>query len=184
MIHIITTGGTIEGLDYDKEENKPQCVNSSIEKLFEAMNVNFEYLVVHAFCKDSRFISLQDIEILKKKIMCSNAEKILITHGTFTMVETAKYLGKLNIKKTVIIVGAFVLGTTKTTDAPFNLGYAICALQALNNGVYIAMNGNIFPWNNVVKNAKANRFEFIITGNQDFFQCLIHQYIGLHFSIS
>ena len=169
MVYIITTGGTIESLDYDKEEdNKPQYANEKIKEFFESANVNFEYITDRAFCKDSRFILLEDREVLKKKIICADTDKILITHGTFTMVETAKYIGKLDIKKTIVLVGSFVLGTSKTTDAPFNLGYAIRALQVLKNGVYIAMNGTVFPWNNVVKNTKASRFE-CITENQDFF---------------
>lgn len=75
------------------------------------------------------------------------------------MVETAKYLGNLNLDKTTVLIGSFILGNTRNTDAPFNLGYAICALKTLGSGVFIAMNGRIFSWNNVVKNIDKNMFE-------------------------
>ena len=159
MIYIITTGGTIEGLEYENEENKPHDVNVNIMEFFKTANVSIEYSIHNAFCKDSRFITQEDRKILAEKIKSTKEKKILITHGTLTMVETAKYLGKLNLDKTVVLVGSFVLGSEKNTDAPFNLGYAVCALQNLGNGVFIAMNGNTFSWKNVDKNMDLNRFE-------------------------
>lgn len=159
MIQIITTGGTIEGLEYDKEEDKPQYPKAKISNFLKAANVSFQYKVEEAFSKDSRFITEEDRKSLANKVELSNHNRILITHGTLTMVETARYLGKLNLDKTIVIVGSIVLGTAKKTDAPFNLGYAICSLQTLGRGVYIAMNGRIFSWNNVIKNIKENRFE-------------------------
>ncbi|MDT0651797.1 asparaginase domain-containing protein [Autumnicola edwardsiae] len=74
------------------------------------------------------------------------------------MEDTAVYLGNKGLKKTVVLVGSFILGNSKNTDAPFNLGYAICALQFLKPGVYVAMNGRIFHWSNVTKNLEFNRF--------------------------
>lgn len=159
MIHIITTGGTIEGLEYDNEEKKPQNVDITIKDFLESANVSFEYSLVRVFNKDSRFITEEDRKILAQRIKSTKEDKILVTHGTLTMTETAKYLGKLKLKKTIVLVGALILGTSKNSDAPFNLGYAICALQNLDNGVYITMNGNIFSWESVVKNLEKNRFE-------------------------
>lgn len=75
------------------------------------------------------------------------------------MEDTAKYLGKLNLNKTIVLVGSFILGSSENTDAPFNLGYAISSLQFLKPGVYVAMNGTIFHWENVTKNLEANKFE-------------------------
>ncbi|WP_421810745.1 asparaginase domain-containing protein [Flagellimonas sp.] len=161
MIHIITTGGTIEGLEYASEEHKPRYVSVKIRDFLKAANVSFEYEINDAFNKDSRFITLEDRKLLARKIETINHKRILITHGTITMVETAKFLGKLNLDKTIVLVGSFILGTEANTDAPFNLGYAICALQTLGRGVYITMNGNIFSWNNVVKNTTDNRFEYV-----------------------
>ena len=158
MITILTTGGTIEGLDYvgDKKIHK---ANVSIANFLKTANVEFQYNIESVFKKDSRDINDDDRERLRLKIEETKTRKILITHGTFTMAATAKYLGKLNLDKTIVLVGSFILGSSEKTDAPFNLGYAISSLQFLNPSVYIAMNGKIFLWNNVSKNLETNKFE-------------------------
>lgn len=160
MILIITTGGTIEGIEYSNEsENEGTLV--SIQSILQNVNISQEYQIEKAFSKDSRFISNEDREILQQKIVQVNTSLILITHGTITMVETAIYLGKLHLDKTIVLVGSFILGTEKNSDATFNLSFALGALQTLSNGVYIAMNGQVFKWNNVRKNTAKNRFEKI-----------------------
>lgn len=157
MITILTTGGTIEGLDY-VDDNGITKSNVFIEDFLKSANVDFEYTIESLFKKDSRAIDENDLKLLVSKIKKSNT-KILITHGTFTMEDTAKYLGKLKLGKTIVLVGSFILGTSENTDAPFNLGYAISSLQLLKPDVYIAMNGKIFHWNNVSKNIETNKFE-------------------------
>jgi len=159
MIRIITTGGTIEGLEYAEERNAPKVTRVSNETFLKTAQVSFDYEMEVAFSKDSRFITLEDRNLLADMIRKSKEEKVLITHGTLTMVETAKFLGALELNKTIVLVGAFVLGTDKNTDAPFNLGFAISSLGYLTKGVFIAMQGQIFPWDKVVKNTKENRFE-------------------------
>lgn len=159
MKHILTTGGTIEGLEYDKPENRISSPTISIANFLESANVSFEYTIDTVFQKDSRFITPEDRIKLASRIAASDSDKILITHGTLTMAETAKFLGRLRLDKTIVLVGALILGTEKDTDAPFNLGYALGVLDFLEKGVYIAMNGNIFSWDNVKKNFETNRFE-------------------------
>ena len=158
MIHILTTGGTIEGLDYEDGSGITKS-NVTIKDFLESANVDFNYTIESVFKKDSRAINKNDIKLLVRKISESKATKILITHGTFTMEDTANYIGKLNLNKTIVLVGSFILGSSADTDAPFNLGYAISSLQLLKPDVYIAMNGQIFPWNNVFKNLETNKFE-------------------------
>ena len=158
MIHILTTGGTIEGLDYEDDRGITKS-NITIKDFLESANVDFNYTIESVFKKDSRAINENDIKLLVRKISESKATKILITHGTLTMEDTAKYIGKLNLNKTIVLVGSFILGTSADTDAPFNLGYAISSLQLLKPDVYIAMNGQIFLWNNVSKNLETNKFE-------------------------
>ena len=159
MIHIIRTGGTIEGLDYENQENKTEQSEIAIREFLDLANVSFPYIIERAFSKDSRSITDEDRNFLLKKIKASNAEKILITHGTFTMEDTATYFGKEELKKTIVLVGSFILGSSANTDAPFNLGYAICALQFLKPDVYVVMNGRIFHWSNVTKHLESNKFE-------------------------
>lgn len=159
MIQILTTGGTIEGLEYDSQLHKPKMVCVKIKDFLVAAKVSFDFAIDDVFNKDSRFINDEDRRLLAGKINTINTNQILITHGTITMVDTARFLGELNLDKTIVLVGSFVLGNDTNTDAPFNLGYAICALQTLGRGVYVAMNGRIFSWNTVIKNIKKNRFQ-------------------------
>ncbi|MDO1501669.1 asparaginase domain-containing protein [Winogradskyella maritima] len=157
-IEILTTDGTIEGIDtVDNLEN----INSkvSISDFLDAANITLEYDIRHLFHKDSRAITDDDRELVATKIKESKSSKILITHGTFTMEATAKYLGRRDLNKTIVLVGSFTLGSSINTDAPFNLGFAICALEFLENGVYVAINGQLLDWNNVTKNLETNKFE-------------------------
>lgn len=158
-IHILTTGGTIEGLDYNAIDDAPKESSKIIEQFLRASKVSFEFSIKRLFSKDSRFITDVDRAALADNIRESKEDKILITHGTLTMAETAKFLGVLGLDRTIVLVGSFILGTEADSDAPFNLGYSIGALQNLASGVYIAMNGKVFSWDNVVKNTQKNRFE-------------------------
>jgi L-asparaginase len=158
MIQILSTGGTIEGIDYVNDIGIADS-NISIKDFLTNANIGFDYTIENVFKKDSRSITDEDRELLVRKIKETNATKILITHGTFTMEDTAKHIGKLNLKKTIVLVGSFILGSSADTDAPFNLGYAICSVQFLKPDVYVAMNGTIFHWENVTKNLETNKFE-------------------------
>ncbi|MCK0190716.1 asparaginase domain-containing protein [Arenibacter sp. F20364] len=158
--HIISTGGTIEGLDYENL-NQKQTTTVAIDDILSNARVALKYTIEKILNKDSRFINDDDRELIAEKIKSNDSDKILLTHGTITMVETAQFLGRLALNKTIVLTGAFILGTKKNTDAPFNLGFALSALQILEPGVYIAMNGAIFNWDNVKKNNQNNRFETI-----------------------
>jgi len=122
-------GGTIEGLEYDNPENRSTSSTVSISDFFESANISFRYTIDTAFQKDSRFITPEDRMELAEKVATSDCEYFLITHGTLTMSETAKFLGRLGLDKTIVLVGALILGTQKNTDAPFNLGYALGLLN-------------------------------------------------------
>ena len=108
--------------------------------------------------KDSRVLTETD----RKKILsaCKNSkeDRIVITHGTYTMAETAAYLGKKIKNKTVVLTGSMVPFMEKGSDAMFNLGAAIIAVQLLKSGVYVLMNGRIFDWGNVRKDEKTKKF--------------------------
>ncbi|MDL5514090.1 asparaginase domain-containing protein [Arenibacter sp. M-2] len=158
--HIISTGGTIEVLDYENL-NQKQTTTVAIDDILSNARVALKYTIEKILNKDSRFINDDDRELIAEKIKSNDSDKILLTHGTITMVETAQFLGRLALNKTIVLTGAFILGTKKNTDAPFNLGFALSALQILEPGVYIAMNGAIFNWDNVKKNNQNNRFETI-----------------------
>jgi len=133
--------------------------NVSIADFLKKANVDIEYTIETVFKKDSLDMDENDREQLVHKIKETNVTEILITHGTFTMEDTAKYIGKLNLGKTTVLTGSFILGSSANTDVPFNLGYAISSLQFLKSGIYVAMNGKIFLWNNVSENLETNKFE-------------------------
>lgn len=158
MLHILTTGGTIEGVDFNNNQS-PYESKVKIKDFLDKANVGFDYTIEKVIEKDSREITDEDRKLLADKIKAINSSKILITHGTFTMEDTAKFLAKLSLKKTIVLVGSFILGSSSETDAPFNLGYAVSSLQHLKPDVYIAMNGQVFNWKNVTKNLRTNKFE-------------------------
>lgn len=160
MLYILTTGGTIAGIDNDDTNiTDPENTAISIKNFLKAANVSFEYTIEEVFKKDSRLISNTDRELLATKIRATNSDKILITHGTYTMEDTAIYLGNLKLNKRIVLTGSFVLGSSTKTDAPFNLGFAMSSVQFLKPDVYVAMNGQVFHWSNVTKNLETNKFE-------------------------
>lgn len=161
MITILTTGGTIEGLEYDKIDKAPEKAPISIEDHLSRIDIAPQYDIKEVFSKDSRFVNRRDRDLLLREIEFAENDKIIITHGTLTMVETALFLGKLNLDKTIVLTGAFVLGTDPKTDAFENLSFALTKVSSVEKGVYIAMHQTLFPWNNVQKNMQENRFEKI-----------------------
>lgn len=158
-IKIFTTGGTIDGLDYGSEDNAPKTYESLIPKLLSQARITVEYSNEELFAKDSKFVTDKDRELLAKKCMLCKEDKIIITHGTATMPVTAKYLLQKNIPKTIVLTGAAIPGNEENSDASFNLGAALTAVQLLEQGVYIVMNGKIFLANNVKKNPAKGIFE-------------------------
>ncbi|MDJ0644496.1 MAG: asparaginase domain-containing protein [Flavobacteriaceae bacterium] len=159
MIYILTTGGTIEGFEYDNLNQVPTESPMPLDSLLYHIDNLPEYHIKRVFLKDSRFINDADRALIASEIVKSKYSKVIITHGTLTMVETAKFLGKLRIDKTIVLTGAFILGTDPKTDAFENLSFALTKISDLEQGVYLAMHQSIFPWNNVKKNIQEKRFE-------------------------
>ncbi len=87
--------------------------------------------------------------------------QIIITHGTDTMVQTARLLGEAQLDKTIVLTGAMIPYSVFNSDALFNLGCSVSAVQLLPAGVYIVMNGRVFPWDNVQKDRQQGVFETI-----------------------
>lgn len=159
MIQIFSTGGTFDKIYFDAlsefSVGEPQAIT-----ILRDAHIQVKYQVESILKKDSLDLTEQDRALIQQKIGQSISETIIITHGTDGMVDTAKFLaaGK-NVKKTVVFVGAMQPATLKISDAPFNLGFAIAAVQLLPHGIYIAMNGQVFPYDQVKKNRDAKRFE-------------------------
>lgn len=119
--------------------------------------VKKDYSIEILMQKDSRAITEEDRKLIFQKCLKTKEKRIIVTHGTYTMVQTARYLGKSKLAKTIVLVGSFVFGDKKNSDALFNLGAAVNAVQLLPEGVYIVMNGEIFTWDNV-RHLNSGRF--------------------------
>ncbi|MBP2831832.1 asparaginase [Aquimarina sp. U1-2] len=160
MIAILTTGGTIEGMDY-KTYQTPAESHVHIEDHLNDIGNLPDYSIVPVFSKDSRFITEQDREQLFEEILKANTDNILITHGTYSMVQTAQYLAQKKLNKTIILTGAFILGDRPDTDAKSNIEYAISQFKKVTRGIFIAIHNETFHWDNVVKNEAIGKFERI-----------------------
>lgn len=159
-IAILTVGGTIDK-DYFDALSEYQITESPIHELLHTFHVNFEYQVIPVMKKDSLEMTDEDRDYLRKVINQLDQQLILVTHGTDTMAQTAKTLNGIK-GKTIILTGAMKPARFKDTDAIFNIGFALGALRTLAQGVYIAMNGEVFKPDNVIKNRAAHRFETVI----------------------
>ena len=159
FIRFITTGGTIDKIYFDAT-SQYEVGESNVKHILGDGLVNFEYDVVPMFKKDSLEFTDEDRQALKEFIESDDASLYIITHGTDTMVETAAKLSSIS-RKTIILTGSLSPARFKTTDAIFNIGMAVAAVQSVEPGVYIVMNGQVFAEGEVLKNLAANRFEKI-----------------------
>ena len=159
-IRILITGGTIDK-EYDPLTGELTFPKSHLSNMLNQVKCKVRFVLEEIMLKDSLQMTSEDRkEILKKCIECLE-NKIIVTHGTDTMVETAQVLGKHARGKTIVLVGAMIPYAFGASDALFNLGCAFSAVQALFQGVYITMNGKIFTWDNVRKNKESGEFEEI-----------------------
>jgi L-asparaginase len=154
---VVTTGGTIDKVYFD-DKSDYQVGEPQIGRILEELGVAFRFSVIPIIRKDSLHITQADRELLRDAIAAQPARHVLVTHGTDTMVETAKVLAAVP-GKTIVITGALNPAGFRGSDAEFNIGTAVGAVQSLPAGVYIAMNGRIWDPLKVRKNVTANRFE-------------------------
>jgi len=158
-IRLFITGGTIDCVYYRPKTDEWKFRETFIPKMLKQARVTYPVVAEKLMLKDSRGITDKDRGLILKRCKKCREDKIVITHGTFTMVETARFLGSKIKNKTIILVGSMVPFNEKNSDALFNLGCAITAVQVLTKGTYVTMNGKIFLWNNVRKNIKLGKFE-------------------------
>ncbi len=154
---ILATGGTFDKVYYDALSDY-RIGDPQASKILEQAGVGFDYDVETLIRKDSLDITDDDQRRIREWVETNENRRFVITHGTDTMVETAKALGTPS-GKTIVLTGAMQPARFKNTDADFNLGFALGAAQSLPAGVYIAMHGRIFTPDKVAKNRNAGRFE-------------------------
>ena len=156
-IRFIAVGGTIDKVYFDRI-SEYQVGESTIGEILGDAKVTFHYTCESMIQKDSLDMTDEDRQEIHDTIAAGEDRYIIVTHGTDTMIQTAKKLQDIP-NKVILLTGAMVPAKFKSSDAPFNIGCAVAAVQSLAPGVYIAMNGRILDPDKVRKNREFNRFE-------------------------
>jgi len=156
-LRIFTTGGTIDKIYFDAK-SEYEVGEPQIGEILREMGVGFPFEMTSLMKKDSLDLTDEDREVVRKAVAADPAERVLITHGTDTMTETAKALQGIT-GKTVVLTGSLNPARFRGSDAIFNIGGAVAAAQALPHGIYIFMSGRVFDALKVRKNRDKNRFE-------------------------
>jgi L-asparaginase len=156
-IKIYTVGGTIDKVYFDRK-SAYEVGESKIGEILKEANVNLEYEISSILHKDSLDMTDEDRRLVFNTISSDDHRHIIVTHGTDTMIQTAKSL-KSVLDKVIVLTGAMAPARFKYSDAEFNIGGAVAAVQVLKPGVYIVMNGRIFDPDCVKKNRGKNWFE-------------------------
>jgi L-asparaginase len=168
-IHFILTGGTIDSFYEGTKDTVTPLPHSSILNFIKSLNLYEEAEFTEVCMKDSRALSEKDVQKLARTIEKSPHTKIIITHGTYTMPDTARFL-KANLKRkdqTIILTGSMIpLMGFSPSDAPFNLGYSLAKVQELSPGTYVVMNGRVFSPEEVAKLLNKGRFISIFGENK------------------
>ncbi|MCH8177688.1 MAG: asparaginase [Proteobacteria bacterium] len=156
-IKILSTGGTFDKIYYDAKSDF-HIGDPMATPILEEANVTFDYAVDSILQKDSLDINDEDRDLIRQKVQGDGCDKIVVIHGTDTLLNTAMCL--LDIQgKTIVITGAMQPARMRYSDAAYNLGVATSAVQVLKPGVYVAMNGQIFDPRTTRKNVEQSRFE-------------------------
>jgi L-asparaginase len=159
-IRAFVTGGTFDK-EYDELTGNLFLRNTHVPEMLRRGRCNLDVHVETLMMVDSLDMTATQRDSIAAA--CANASEphIVITHGTDTMVETARVIAARSTGKTVVITGAMIPYAFGSSDGLFNLGSALSLVQTLPAGVYIAMNGQCFHWDNVRKNREAGIFESV-----------------------
>jgi L-asparaginase len=157
-IRLFVTGGTFDK-EYDEIHGRLYFEDTHIPHMLELGRCRLDVHVRTLMMIDSLEMTDADRELIAHN--CSEAPEphVVITHGTDTMVDTARVLAERVTGKTIVLTGAMIPIAFGSSDGLFNLGGALTAVQALDPGVYVTMNGRIFAWNDVRKNRDTGVFE-------------------------
>lgn len=155
-ITVVTTGGTIDKLYFDSL-SEYKIGESVVRKLLTIGNVRYPYEIVEALRKDSLDLTDQDRDDLHRFVAALKTSRVVMTHGTDTMAATAARLASIP-GKTIVLTGALAPARFSESDASFNLGMAFATTQVAAPGVYIVMNGEVFPAGSVRKDREAGKF--------------------------
>lgn len=162
IIKILITGGTFDK-EYNEVSGELFFNKTHVPEMLRLGKSRLDVKIVTIMMCDSLHMTDSDIKIILEECQKSKENKILITHGTDKMVETAKILGQTIKDKTIVLTGAIIPYAFGSSDGLFNLGSSLASVQTLPHGIYISMNGRYFNWDNVRKNKQRGEFEEINT---------------------
>ena len=157
-ISILITGGTFDK-EYDEINGILSFKKTQIHEMLHQSRAKIEFDIKTLMLIDSLEMSDKQREEIVNNCSQDENNKIIITHGTDTIAETGQAIMKENLNKCIILTGAMIPIKFGSSDGLFNLGCAVGLVQSLENGVYVAMNGNYFPANKVKKNIQSGSFE-------------------------
>lgn len=160
QIRLFITGGTFDK-EYNELNGKLFFEDTHVPEMLDLGRCKLDVNIRTLMMIDSLEMNDDDREIIAHNCVQCEEDKIVITHGTDTMVETAKILADKITDKTIILTGAMIPYKFGSSDGLFNLGAALAFVQTLPAGIYISMNGKYFAWNNVRKNKELGLFEEI-----------------------
>ncbi len=157
-IKIFITGGTFDK-EYNELNGQLFFNKTHLHEMLSLGRSRIEVNIATLMMIDSLDMTDADRETIAQQCLNASENKIVITHGTDTMVETARFLAPKIQNKTIVLTGAMIPYKFGSSDGLFNLGSALAFVQTLPNGIYISMNGRYFMWNNVRKNKNMGEFE-------------------------
>lgn len=163
-IHYVMTGGTIDSFYDGTKDTAVPNEKSVIPKFIKSLKLYSKAEFTEVCMKDSRQLNREDVKKVLKTIEMSKHKRVLVTHGTYTMPDTARFL-KANLKRKdqVVVLTASMISINgfSPSDGPFSLGYAIAQLEHLQPGVYVCVNGRVFSPEEVVKVIDEGRFSSV-----------------------
>lgn len=157
-IRIFVTGGTFDK-EYNELTGKLFFKESHLPEMLSLGRSRIDVAITTLMMIDSLDMTDNDRALIAQQCQSVLEDRIIITHGTDTMAETARYLGERIKDKTIVLTGAMVPYKFGSSDGLFNLGSALAFVQTLPHGVYVSMNGRYFTWDNVRKNKDMGEFE-------------------------
>ena len=159
-IRIFITGGTFDK-EYNELNGQLFFKDTHLHEMLQLGRSRVEVDIRTLMMIDSLEMTDEDRQLITRQCQHAEEDKIIITHGTDTMSNTAQYIAANIQNKTIVITGAMIPYKFGSSDGLFNLGSALAFVQTLSHGVYVAMNGKFFNWDNVRKNKQTGEFEEI-----------------------
>lgn len=157
-IRIFVTGGTFDK-EYDEIHGRLYFDDTHLPDMLELGRCRVDVTIRTLMMVDSLEMTASDRDLIARRCRESPENRIIVTHGTDTMVETAAVLAASVPDRTIVLTGAMIPIAFGSSDGLFNLGGALTAVQVLDPGVYVVMNGRVFAWDAVRKNRQTGVFE-------------------------